>query len=395
MKTLTRYVVLEVAKVFTVSLIALTLLWIVGGVLREAAMHNVPLTQVVHFIPYILPDALRFSVPVTLLLATTTVYGQLAGSNEVVAAKSLGISPRSLILPTYVVAFVLSLFTIWLNDLAVSWGRTGVQRVIVDAAEEIAYSMLRTQRRYSSPNVAINVKKVDGRDLVLPTISIQARGRLPAMTITARKAELRTDHEAETLKIIFQDAKFDGGEEFGAEIPEIWEQEIPLRDASRTKDIAKTPSCLPLRVIPEETVTQRNIISRLQAELAAEASYHMLTGDFGELTGKKWDRRERELRDAKSRLYRLLLEPHRRCSAGFSCFCFAWVGVPMAIYKRKSDFLTSFFLCFLPILIVYYPLLMYGIDGAKGGTIPPQAIWVGNLLLLVWGMFLLRKVIRY
>ena len=67
----------------------------------------------------------------------------------------------------------------------------------------------------------------------------------------------------------------------------------------------------------------------------------------------------------------------------------------MAIRLRNRDFLTSFFLCFLPILIVYYPLLMYGIDGSKSGTIPPQAVWTGNLLLVGWGAWLLRKVIRY
>ena len=30
----------------------------------------------------------------------------------------------------------------------------------------------------------------------------------------------------------------------------------------------------------------------------------------------------------------------------------------MAIRLRNGDFLTSFFLCFLPILIVYYPLMV-------------------------------------
>ena len=67
----------------------------------------------------------------------------------------------------------------------------------------------------------------------------------------------------------------------------------------------------------------------------------------------------------------------------------------MAIWLRNRDFLTSFFLCFLPILVVYYPLMIYGVDGAKGGTIPPYAVWAGNVILLVWGAYLLRKVLRY
>jgi len=67
----------------------------------------------------------------------------------------------------------------------------------------------------------------------------------------------------------------------------------------------------------------------------------------------------------------------------------------MAIRLRNRDFLTSFFLCFLPILIVYYPLLAYGIDGAKNGTIPPWAVWAGNALLILWGLWLMGRVTRY
>ena len=67
----------------------------------------------------------------------------------------------------------------------------------------------------------------------------------------------------------------------------------------------------------------------------------------------------------------------------------------MAIRRRKGDFLTSFFLCFLPILVVYYPALMWTIDFSKAGTFPPQSLWLGNILLLLWGVWLVRRVLRY
>ena len=56
---------------------------------------------------------------------------------------------------------------------------------------------------------------------------------------------------------------------------------------------------------------------------------------------------------------------------------------------------TSFGLCFLPILLLYYPLLMYGLDRAKSGALPPYCIWLGNLVLLGGSFWLLRKVMRY
>ena len=68
----------------------------------------------------------------------------------------------------------------------------------------------------------------------------------------------------------------------------------------------------------------------------------------------------------------------------------------MAIWRKNSDFLTSFFLCFLPILFVYYPLLMFGVEQSKSGALPPYIVWLGNVVLAAWGLWMLRaKVLRY
>ena len=52
-------------------------------------------------------------------------------------------------------------------------------------------------------------------------------------------------------------------------------------------------------------------------------------------------------------------------------------------------------MCFLPILIVYYPLLMFGIDRTKSGIFPPYFVWLGNIILAAIGIWQLRKVVRY
>jgi len=396
MRILPRYVLSELAKVFLISLAALTLMMIILGVVREAASQNLPLGAVVRLIPYILPDALRIAVPVTLLLAATCVYGRMSGSNEIVAAKSLGISPMAILWPAYIFAFLLSLVTVWLNDVAVSWGRNGRQRVVIDSVEEIAYGMLKAQGSYQSSGFSINVKRVEGRRLILPIVSREARGNSPSTTVRADWAELETDREADVLRIVAYNATVDA-EGNTLQLPGLSDPvlEIPLRDASRAKQLETVPSWMALSAIPAEKIKQKKTIRRLDLEHAATAAYQMLSGDFAGLTSREWKTRAGHRVAARGRLCRLQLEPHRRWSAGFSCLCFVWVGAPMAIRRRKSDFLAVFFLCFLPILIVYYPMLIYGIDGAKNGTIPSFAIWTGNALLLLWGGWLLRRVIRY
>jgi lipopolysaccharide export system permease protein len=88
-------------------------------------------------------------------------------------------------------------------------------------------------------------------------------------------------------------------------------------------------------------------------------------------------------------------EPWRRWANGFSCLCFVLIGAPMAIRLRHAEFLAIFFACFLPILVVYYPLMAVSVDQAKDGVFPPPAVWLGNVVLAILGAWMLRRVIRY
>jgi lipopolysaccharide export system permease protein len=119
----------------------------------------------------------------------------------------------------------------------------------------------------------------------------------------------------------------------------------------------------------------------------------MMVGDFADLADPAWGRRRQELEDARQRLCRLQTERWRRWANGFSCFFFVLVGAPLAIWMRSADLWTTFGACFLPILLIYYPLLMLGIDRAKTGAWPPYSVWLGNLLLLAIGLALVRRVI--
>jgi len=245
---------------------------IVVGLVREATMQNLPLGQVMRLIPFVLPAALCVAVPVTLLLATTTVYGRMSGANEIIAAKALGISPMVLLWPVMAVAVLLSVITIWLNDVSASWGRNGARRVVVEAVEDIAYSMLRAQRRYSSPNFTLNVKRVEGRKLILPTVTFRSRGGSQGVTVTAEEAELQSDRQANMLKIILRNGTLDVDGRVTVQFPDVYEQEIPLREASRARNVNGLASWMPLQTVFEELDVRKDRIEQLEQELAAEAA---------------------------------------------------------------------------------------------------------------------------
>ena len=396
MHTLPQHILVELVKVFAIALTGLTAVFMVGGIVREAMDRGLPLTQVGRLIPYVALDMMRYTLPATLLLANTTVFARMAGANEIVAIKSLGISPLTIIMPALVMAFLVSLVNVWLNDVAVSVGRTGVQRVIVEAAEEVIYNALRTQHSYSSGPFSISVKRVDGRRLLRVNVRLPSSNGAAPTQITAEEAALRSDLVAGVLNISVRNFTVEAPGKATFQNPDVGEIPYPIDDATRRDGDASMPSWLPLCRIPDEVTKQTREIQAFNQEIVATAGFELLTGDYNSLFNRnEWRNRDDALGYMRTHLYRLFTEPHRRWSTGFSCLFFVWIGAPMAIRLRNGDFLTSFFLCFLPILVVYYPLMVYGVDGSKHGTIPACSVWLGNLMLAFWGAYLLRKVIRY
>lgn len=394
MPLLTRYVVWELLKQFLAALSAMTGLVMLVGVAQEAINHGLGPLPILRMMPYILPDALRFSVPATILLACCSIYGRMAGMNEIVAVKSLGISPRVLMWPGLAIAFVVSLVGVWLNDIAVSWGRIGVRQVVIQSVEEIAYGMLRTQRTYSDRKFSINVKNVEGRRLIRPTITFHSSGDGPSVILAAREAELRFNPDDSTLSIFLTDGTVDVEGEVTAHLPDRFEQVVPLGDKDEAKQPEK-PSYCPMWKIGGEVNQQRRDIEKMKAHNAVEAAYDLALGDFGQISEPAWMGRRAGMQIASERLCRLQTEPWRRWANGFSCFFFCIVGVPLAVKLKKGDFLTTFFLCFLPILIFYYPLMALGVDRAKTGELPPYAVWLGNVICFFAGLWLLRSVDKH
>ena len=127
----------------------------------------------------------------------------------------------------------------------------------------------------------------------------------------------------------------------------------------------------------------------------ADLGFSLATGDLAAAHQHTWFLQQQGVVGAQRRLVRLRMEPWRRWSTGFSCLCFVLVGVPLAIRNKSHDTMTTFGKCFLPTLLLYYPLLMLALDRAKAGVWPPYVVWLPNIIMLLVGLWLIKKVERY
>ena len=390
MKLFLRYILLDILKIYFAALLLLTLLLVMIIVVNEAIQRGLPLQHAILLVPFTLPEQLRLSIPMTLLLATTISFSRMAGNNEIIAAKSLGIAPWQLMWPVWVLALVFSLLCVWLNDFAVTWGRSHLTSVVYRALEDIIYSKLSTDGNYElkfgDDTYTITVDRVEGKKLIKP--EIESHGK--QWTVSMDEAEIQVDYDKAELTISFTNLTMSTGNDNFFYHERAFSIPIPNPENINLDNIS--PSEVPMSAM-EEQVRKCNLrIEAAQRKMASLTAFAFVTGDSSLTASPGWMTCEYEVAGATQRLRRLHTEPPRRWANGFSCFFFVWLGVPLAIRLQRADVFSSFFACFLPILALYYPFLMYGVNGAKVGTLPPSFVWIGNICLGLIGYWFVKQI---
>jgi lipopolysaccharide export system permease protein len=319
----------------------------------------------------------------------------MSAFHEITAIKALGISPAVVLRPVTIIAFVVSLAAVWLTDVAYTTGHYGVKRVIASSIDDIAYSVLRNQHYYALDQFAIRVQGVDQRRLLRPTIVVNGGAQHGDTIITAREATMRTEPNASELTFVITDGTAEFGDRATFRFYDTIEHTVHLGDPEPDNLAATHPSHMQSTRIPAAIVQQRKHIARLKRSLAVDATCYMAIGDLASFAGAAWNQKTRSVPASEERLHRLMTERYRRWASGFSCLCFAVIGAPLAIRLRTADYFTTFGICFLPILLVYYPFFAYGLEQAKTGALPPYCVWLANAVTLGLGALLYRNAIRH
>lgn len=396
MYILTRYVVWEVLKLFVAALLALTLVVTPVMVVKEGLARGIPATVMMWIMPYTLPEMLGITIPAAMLFAICSVFGRMTGANEVVALKSLGISPMAVIWPAIVLAAFLSLGTVWMYEIAATWCKPKALQIITESVEEIAYSMLKKNRSYDGDSFSITVKRVDKPEkpgekpkLIQPTITIKGP---PKVTISAAEATLKTDWDARLMQIECTRGEIDFGVVGRMTFPGTETRPIPIPTPRYDR---YHRDWVAMRNIPGLVEELQDTVSKHKADLRQLEAYKALGIPESPEETEQIAAIKAKIDDCQFKIRRLKAEPYRRWANGFTCLCFALLGAPVAMFWRHADVLTNFFVCFLPILAIYYPLLMLSDDFSTSGALPPISFWMGNVILAIPAVWLLRWTVRH
>ena len=392
-RKLQRHLLFEILRTFTLIVTGLTFVLVFVGTVRYAQEYGLAPEHMLRVMPYFIPSLLPFTIPATLLLTVTIVYGRFAGDLEMTAAKAAGINPLGLLMPALVVGAVLSAGSFALTDRVGPWAMTQIQAVVVEAIEDIVLKQLKNDRRFAPQvdglsGLQLTVMDVRERTLIRPAFDY-LRDNGQRYHAEADEAELRFDMDRSEVVLRMVNCRGDYGEHI-LNHRGVFEFVIPLRDQFGSPNARDLPMRRIRMRLDEAAEDARTAAIRrdLLASLAMSTGQFELLGEADAVSQPDDAIRPKEMRKMRTELYS---RPAMACS----CFLFALLGAPFAVLRGKSQFFSTFLFCFLPIVGVYYPVTLGMMTQTKSGSLDPSwAAWVADGLLLVAGVVTMAKAVR-
>jgi lipopolysaccharide export system permease protein len=397
-----RMIFIELFRVFFLCWVGLTGIVLLAGVIAEASQQGLGPVQILQVIPFLIPSTMPYTLPTTTLFATCVVYGRMAHDNEVLAIKAAGINVFQAVIPSLVLGGLASLGTMVLYLDVIPSTHWALRTHLTDNVEELIYSMLRKDGFIRTPEYEIRVHKVSDRDLIDATFMHRGPKGIFDMIARGKKAEISVDQEAKMLKVRMWNgsARKDNGDIGQFEFQE-WSFEMPK--------FAYQAKTRPTDMTWNELATFRkkfeDDIEAAKQEIAQHEAV-IITGNAPPGFVEHIGHRRLQIRSIQGMITNIDTEYQMRPSLALGCLCFVLVACPVGIWFSRSDYLSSFITCFLPIIVVYYPLMLCGVNFAKSGKfmnalphLPAAAvvaltIWPANVVTAAAALFMMRRLVR-
>lgn len=358
MRILDKYIIKELLGPFIFGICAFCSVFIGSSTLFRIAQYiteyGASVWSVTKLFVYSLPAIVVLTFPMSMLLASLLAFGRLSSSSEITAMKSGGISFFRLTTPVFIVAFIVSLFTVAFNEIVVPRANTAYQDTL---QYEIKNNMAaKSQKHLVMKDVKngnmerlIYVREFDAETNMMKGISIQE----------FENDELMRMESAETAKWnIDRWTMYDGTiysfEADGTQrTMSFGEQVMPIK---------KTPK----QVSREQKEPKEMTIRELKQQIKVLRQEYVPTGEFE-------------------------LELHQRFAIPMACFVFALIGTPLGMQPQRKSSALGFGIS-VAIIFVYYAIMMISGALGKGAAIPPMlAAWMPNLFCIAGGIYLIRR----
>lgn len=387
-----RMIMWELCKVFVISLLGITGILLMAGIIAEASQQGLGPAQIMAAIPLLVPSTLPYTIPATTLFAACVVYGRLSADNEVLAIKACGVNILHVVKPGLVLGLVMSGATLGLYYHVIPYTHHMLREMAVRDAEGFLYSLLARNGMISYPQMPYSmfVKGVQGKKLLNPVIKRRNNKGEIDFVAQAREAELRVDMTNKLLLIRMRHClmiREDGTSSY----LEDKKLDVPLEKIENINRRARDMTWVELVGKRQELAEEMEEVAEEIAAKSAELLLGSHSADLPKHVRNLEEKHKNLIHQDRLVYVEMLMRP----ALSLGCLCFILVGCPIGIMFSRGDYLGAFITCFLPIVIVYYPLLLAGTNMAKEGRFNEIVLaFAADIVVILGGLVLFRWLMK-
>lgn len=306
------------------------------------------------FIPTILP----LTLPMAIVLGSVVTFGRLSEENELTAVQAAGIPVfKALWLPPAFALFI-SIFMVPFNTHIAPWANRTFRSLYEQIGQQEPLISVTPRKFFSIENFKIFADQVDTKSKQLRDVFVyqMPNENRPPDRIFARTGDVVSDPNQFTLTLHngqLERFELDNPPNFIHTTFHTYAISVPL-------NFAKNSSSVRYRNIPSDEL--KTLIQELKAKGFStnplEAEYSL------------------------------------RYAVAFAPFCLALTALPLATVLRRGGRSFGFGVTII-MIFTYYLFLILGLTLAEKGILPPHpALWIGNIISLLIGFILLRRMAR-
>jgi lipopolysaccharide export system permease protein len=385
----------ELIRVFALSLLGITGILVMAGIVAEASQQGLNPAQILMIIPLLIPSTLPYTIPATTLFATCVVYGRLAHDNEILAIRAAGVHLLKVVWPAVLLGLVMSCTTMGLYYRLIPYTQYLLRAQFLNDVEEYLYAMLKKDRCIKQPglNYYMWVRGVQGTRLQDALFKRKdAKGNYDVIA-RARSADLRVDLAHKEVLVHMQHCYLysEDGKSSGYFQDKVWPVDLPKDFGTARAPRARAMSCPQLLAHTQEL---RAEVETRATEIAMTIAQQGISNPPADLpTHLNNLRNIQNVR--RLEILGFMTEFHLRPALSFGCLFFVLVGCPVGIWFSRSDYLSAFITCFLPIVFIYYPLVLCMTNLSKQGKFETVvAVWVANTVMGFIALLLFRRLLK-
>ena len=392
-----RYFIKEFIPPFGFSLFALTFVLLMDQLFRLVDLFvrkGLPFDVVGQILIYTLPLIVSYTAPMAILVAVLMSFGRFGRDNEILALKTSGVSFLTIMRTPFAFVALFMFFLIIFNNTILPETNHRVRNLMIDVSRKRPAVRL-PERVFTKefPGYTIYIGKKDEKHSKIYDVTIYDLKN--NLMITAPSGELKNIEEENIISFILYDGELHQLiDESGYQKTKFSKQIINIKidtDFVRMERTYRTEDEVGIKGLVTTINNTNKGINNLKKEideLGQVTINRFVKGDYANLDVAQFQI-EQKLSTIKNELRkrsRYELELNKKFSLAFACIVFLIIGAPLG-YLLKRGGIASVLIGIL-LFSSYYILILSGEEFAsRRGFSPFWAMWLPNLILLVFGLY--------